>query len=67
MVVHPVAVARVKASMTRRELSAASGVKEQTIADIEVGKRLPRLATLRSLAAVLGFDMLEAWKEGRQH
>lgn len=46
-------------SLTQQELADRAGVARRTIVDAEAGKRTPRPATLRRLAAALG---VEGWE-----
>jgi transcriptional regulator with XRE-family HTH domain len=49
--------ARRRAGKTQRDLSAASGVPQATIARIESGGVDPRLGTLRKLLHACGYDL----------
>lgn len=40
-------------------LAAAAGVSNKTVSDIELGKRPPRLATMRRIGAALGVELTE--------
>lgn len=50
---------RERKAYTQQELAEASGVGRSLIAEAELGKRLPRPSSLRSLAAALGVGVEE--------
>lgn len=43
--------------MTQRQLEALTGVSENTIVDIEAGRRLPNFGTIVKLFDALGFEV----------
>ncbi len=53
--------------LTKTALALAAGVTRNTIMDIESGKRLPMLETMRDIAAVFGvsLDAID-WEAGRR-
>jgi len=54
----PVLVAeRKKRGLSRKELGAAMGVREQTVGALESGRRTAHMQTLRLWAQALGYDI----------
>lgn len=49
--------ARRRAGLTQRELAAASGVPQSTIARIELGRLVPRVDTLDRLLRAMGLSL----------
>jgi DNA-binding XRE family transcriptional regulator len=49
--------ARAYMRMTQRELEKVTGVSENTIVDIEAGRRLPNFGTVVKLLNALGFEV----------
>ena len=47
---------RIARLWSQRELASRAGVSENTIINIETGRRLPRLLTMRRIADALGVD-----------
>ncbi len=50
---------RIARLWSQRELASRAGVSENTVINIETGRRLPRLLTMRRIADALGVD----WNE----
>ena len=48
---------RRKLSLTQRELAQKAGIKQPQLARIESGKQSPRLETLASIAASVGYEL----------
>ncbi len=47
---------RIARLWSQRELASRAGVSENTVINIETGRRLPRLLTMRRIADALGVD-----------
>lgn len=54
------------AGLTQTELERASGVAQDTISQIELGKREPHASTLRKLAEALGVPVAALFEGGQQ-
>jgi transcriptional regulator with XRE-family HTH domain len=54
---NPVRSLRLQAGLTQEEMAARAGTSQPTIAAYEAGVKSPTLATLKRMAAALGFDM----------
>ena len=50
---------RLRRFLSQRELARRAGVAPRTVVEAELGRQVPRLATMRKLAAALGIDPLE--------
>lgn len=47
---------RLSRALSQRDLAQLSGVAQQTVVDLELGRREPRLQTIRRLALALGVE-----------
>lgn len=47
---------RLSRALSQRDLAQLSGVAQQTVVDLELGRREPRLQTIRRLAQALGVE-----------
>lgn len=56
---------RERADMTQEEVARKAGIKRASYTNIETGARKPSVRTARAIAAVLGFDWTEFFKEDR--
>ncbi len=52
-------------ALSQQDLSAATGVAQATLSDLERGKRGARASTVRKLAAALGLEPRELMEEER--
>jgi transcriptional regulator with XRE-family HTH domain len=50
---------RIRRLLSQRELARRAGVAQRAIVEVEAGRRVPRLATMRKLAEALGVDPME--------
>jgi HTH-type transcriptional regulator, competence development regulator len=57
--------ARRDQALSQQDLSAATGVAQATVSDLEQGKRGARASTVRKLAAALGVEPRELMGEER--
>lgn len=55
----PLREIRLRKLYTLRSLAAAAGVAQRTIVEAEAGRQLPRVATIRKLAATLEVDPMD--------
>ncbi len=51
--------ARIRMTLSQRDLAREAGVTQKTIVDLELGRIEPRLQTMRKIAAALGIEPLE--------
>ena len=57
--------ARRDRALSQQDLSAATGVAQATLSDLERGKRAARASTVRKLAEALGVEPKELMEEER--
>ena len=57
--------ARRDRALSQQDLSAATGVAQATLSDLERGKRAARASTVRKLAEALGVELKELMEEER--
>lgn len=54
---------RIKKGMNQTDLARAVNISQYSVSRIERGLRRPKVATAKKIAAVLGFDWTEFYKE----
>lgn len=58
---------RKKHGMTQHELAVLAGVRQNTVSQLESGKRRPSIETAKRIGAVLGFDWAQFYEDSDQN